>query len=243
MRAIQYGIYLTAENTTIRFPVNPQELPIEYPQENESYDVLALGEIVQPRKPGLAKISWEDGLLPGSSNSPYVLTAGDFEPPEFYIKFLNRCKTLGIIGTLTIDRRYEDGTPFHSDTFSVVVGAFTVTEKGAETGDFYYSITFTEYRNYLPGSVTLETKASGSVAAVTKTQRSVPSNQLVVGSKVTVSGVYCYTSAGGKPHGTGSGRTAVVSRILTSSAAYPVLLRTAAGGLLGWCKKDAVTVQ
>jgi len=238
----QYGIYLTAENVTIRFPVNPQELSISYPQNNETYNVLALGEIIQPRKPGLAKISWEDGLLPGSPDSSYVLTSGDFEAPEFYIKFLNRCKSLGTVCTLTIDRRYEDGTPFHSDSFAVVVGDFTPTEKGAETGDFYYSIAFTEYRDYIPGSVTLEQKSTTAAVAVTQKARAVPAGKLVVGAKVTVTGTYYYTSAGANPHGSGSGRTAVVSRIMTSGA-YPVLLRTTAGGLLGWCKKDAVKVQ
>lgn len=239
-----YGVYLTSDGTTIRFPVNPREYSIEYPASNERYNVLSLGEIVQPRTPGLRKISWDEGLLPGRPDGPYVLTSGAFEPPEFYIEFLRSCQADKKVCTLTIDRRYEDGTPYQSDSFPVIVEGFTVTERGAETGDFYYSITLTEHREYAPGAVTLLRSPGGAATAVTQQQRNVPKNQLVVGSRVKVNGAYCYDSYGAKPHGAGNGRTAVVGRLLESPGrAYPILLKTESGGLLGWCAKDAVTVQ
>ena len=145
-----YGVYLTSDGTTIRFPVDPREYSIEYPTSNERYNVLSLGEIVQPRTPGLRKISWDEGLLPGRPDGPYVLTSGAFEPPEFYIEFLQSCQMDKKVCTLAIDRRYEDGTPYQSDSFPVIVEGFTVTERGAETGDFYYSITLTEHQEYAP---------------------------------------------------------------------------------------------
>lgn len=237
-----YGIYLTVGGTTIRFPVNPQAVTIDYPASNERFNVLSLGEIIQPRKPGLKVVSWSDGLLPGRSSTPYVLTSGDFKEPEFYIRFLNTCKVSGTVCTFTIDRRYEDGTAFHSDTWPVIVENFKVTEKGGETGDFYYDITLTEYRDYAPGSVSLTRTSSNTVEAIAQKTRNAPSNQLVVGKMVTVNRVYCYDSYGAKPHGNGNGRTAVVGRILAETRAYPILLKTSSGAALGWCKKSAVTV-
>lgn len=241
-----YGIYLTVGKTTVRFPVNPQEIKIEYPADNERYNVLGLGEIVRTRLPGLASISWDDGLLPGSPSGDYVLTKGAFQPPEFYLDLLNRCKRERLTATLTIDRCLEDGTPYRPDSFTVVVEDFEVSEKGGETGDFYYSITLTEYRDYQPAAATLIPDPQVPLAAtvMTEEQRDVPREQLVVGSRVTVNGTFYYTSYGEEPHGNGNGRTAVVGRIITTdpARACPVLLKTEAGGLLGWCAKDVVAL-
>ena len=44
--ATKYGVYFRKDGITIRLPVNPEELPIEYPTENNRYNVLDLGEIV-----------------------------------------------------------------------------------------------------------------------------------------------------------------------------------------------------
>lgn len=239
---ILYGVYLTAEGETIRFPVNPQELSISYPSTNEKYNVLTLGEIIQPRKTGLSKISWEDGLLPARPDSSYTVTIGEFKTPDFYIDFIRRCKDEGLICTLTIDRHMEDGTPFKSDTILVVVEDFEAKEKGAETGDFYYSIELTEYRDYSPRAVSIVSTASSKTTAVGQKQRTVPKNQLVVGKTVKINGIYCYTASGSKPHGSGSGRTVVIGRILTGTHAYPVLVKTASGSVLGWCKKEVLTV-
>lgn len=243
--ANQYGIYLSTSDLTVRFPVNPEEISIEYPEKNERYDVLALGEIVQPRSPGLAKISWKKGLLPGSAMGPWVLNAGVFEPPEHYIGFLNRLKAGKETAVLTFDRYLEDGTPYHSDEFPVVVEDFEVTEKAGETGDFYYDVEFSEYREYAPGAVTLVPDGAGAATAVGSKQREVPKGQLVVGSRVTVNGSFFYTSYGEEPHGSGNGRTAVVGKLITTDPgrACPILLKTEAGGLLGWCRAEAVSVQ
>lgn len=241
-----YGIYLTVGNTTARFPVNPQEPKIEYPEKNERYDVLGLGEVVQARLPGLAQISWSDGLLPGEPDGDYVLTKGAFHTPDYYIDLLNRCKRERLTATLTIDRKREDGTGFHPDTFPVLVEDFEVREKGGETGDFYYSVSFTEYRDYKPTAVTIIPDAAvpQAATAIAEAPRETPQAQMVVGSRVTVNGKFFYSSYGEKPFGNGNGRTAVVGRIITTDPARPcpILLKTEAGGLLGWCKKDVVTV-
>lgn len=243
--ANKYGVYLDAGGTTIRFPVNPEEITIEYPEQNERYDVLALGEIVQPRSPGLARISWRNGLLPGSSNGPWVLTGGAFQPPSFYIAFLNRLKAEKQWATLTLDRCLEDGTPYHSDAFPVVVEDFETTEKGGETGDFYYDIELSEYRAYTPDAVTFlpDGETPGAATAVTEPQREVPKGQLVVGARVTVNGPFYYTSYREEPHGNGNGRTAVVGRLITTDPTRPcpILLKTESGGLLGWCDAEAVS--
>lgn len=246
----RYGIYLMAKldgvYATIRFPVNPRELKIEYPEDNERFNVLGLGEIVQPRKPGLATVSWDNGLFPGAPDGDYVLNKGDFRPPRYYIDFLNRCKREQIHATLTIDRYLEDGTPYAADRFTVVVEDFEISEKGGETGDFYYSITLTEYRDYTPVTATLipDPEMPNAATAVAERQRTVPQGQLTVGARVTVNGRFCYTSYGGKPYGNGNGRTAVVGRIITTDPgrACPILLKTETGGLLGWCARDAVAL-
>lgn len=252
--ANRYRIYLTTGQGGICFPVNPEEINIEYPEQNERYNVLALGEIVQLREPGLARISWTDGLLPGSPAGSWVQDREKLQPPQYYIQFLDQCRRERLVCTLAIDRYLEDGAPYQGpygaeggagETRQVVVEEFQVKERGGETGDFYYDLTLTEYRKYSPGGVTLLLDGEGAAAAVAEPRREVPGGQLVVGMRVTVNGPFYYTSYGEEPHGNGNGRTAVVGRLITTDPGrpYPILLKTESGGLLGWCRAEAVTTQ
>jgi hypothetical protein len=82
---IKYGLYLNRKNTTIRFPVNPEEYVVEYPTDNTRYNVLDLGEIVVARIPNLKSVSWER-YFPADAADPFALTSGRFRPPEYYIR-------------------------------------------------------------------------------------------------------------------------------------------------------------
>lgn len=240
---IQYGLYLATNELVVRFPVNPEEYSIEYPEDNETYNVLGIGEVVQPRLPGLASVSWE-GLFPGAPDAPYVLTAGEFWTPEQYIDFLNRCKRERTVLLFTANRYLEDGTPLFDTKMKVVVADFEVSEKGGETGDFYYEITLTEYRDFQPGTVTFTGAADGGAEAVTGGQREVDAGQLTVGAAVTINGRYWCTSYGEPPYGNASGKPGLVSRIITTDPArpYPVHVTNTSGGALGWVRADQLTI-
>ena len=48
-------IYLDFGNR-MKIPVNPEEIEIKYPSNNKEYEVLGVGQIVVPRKPGLKEV-------------------------------------------------------------------------------------------------------------------------------------------------------------------------------------------
>lgn len=248
--ANNFGLFFTRDSTVIRLPVNPAKLPVERDNDNQSYNVLGIGPITAPRipKPREVKIS---SFFPGRPES-YVLTAGDFREPEFYISFFQSAMDDRAAILYTPVRYYEDGTPFMTgDTgFPVLVSSFSTEERGGETGDFYYDLTLTEYRDYSPQTVAVQPRQESApdqaapLTATPEVSREIPSGQLYVGCTCIANGSWYYTSYGEEPHGDGNGRRVVVGRIIETDPTRqkPVLVKTEQGGLLGWMSKDALQV-
>lgn len=238
-----YGLFFSRENTVLRLPVNPEKLPVARGSENGEYNVLGLGPIMQPRTPSLRVVTISS-FFPGRAFSG-VLTQGAFQPPEFYIDFFQRAMEEKAVILYTPVRYYEDGEPFLTgDTgFQCLVTQFDTEERGGETGDFYYDLELTEYKDYSPQTIQVQQSGQGQSVAVTEPARDAPSGQLYVGRVCTANGPYYYTSYGEEPHGNANGRTVVVSRIVDGSRAYPVHVKSEAGGALGWMKKEALTPQ
>jgi len=226
----QYGIYFSQNGRTVRLPVNPEEIIIECPADNTRYNVLGLGEIVVPRTPKLRQISWEC-FLPGTPE-PYALTLGSFKKPEFYINLFDTYKNNREQVRFIVNRFMEDGGAIFDTNIKIVVEDFQYSEKAGETGDFYYSIKLSEYRNYTPQVVTLSATPSTTVKAVATPQRETASDIISVGDAVIANGKYWYTSWGEKPYGTANNRQTTVTRIVQNPVKgqnYPILI-----GALGW---------
>ena len=240
-----FGLFFTRDSTVIRLPVNPEKLPVARETDNGSYNVLGIGPIMVPRTPDLREVTISS-FFPGRAFSG-ILTPNEFQPPEFYIQFFESAmRDLAPI-LYTPVRYYEDGTPFFTSDagFEALVTQFSTEERGGETGDFYYDLTLTEYRDYSPLRMQVQQTAQTAAQPVVTTPepaRSMPQGQIVVGSACIANGPYYYSSYGDEPHGTASGRTVLVSRMVDGSRAYPVHVTTEAGGPLGWMKKEALQV-
>ena len=85
---INYGIFFTYGGRVIRLPINPEELPVVREGNNQTYNVLGIGDITVQRIPKQRVITIES-YFPGRSDSN-VLTWRGFEPPEFYIDFFRK---------------------------------------------------------------------------------------------------------------------------------------------------------
>lgn len=236
-----FGLFFTRDGTVIRLPQNPEKLPVAKDNDNGEYNVLGVGPIMVPRTPALREITISS-FFPGRVFSG-VLTSGGFEPPEFYISFFQSAMDDKVPILYTPVRYYEDSTPFFtSDTgLDVLVTAFSYEERGGETGDFYYDLTLTEYRDYSPQTVQISLEPSGA-ASMAEPSRKTPSGQITVGSVCIANGPWYYTSYGEEPHGNGNGRRVVVQRIVDASRAYPIHVTTESGGYLGWMKKSSLQV-
>lgn len=237
----QYGLFLSKSGTTLRFPVNPQEWTLGRVGENEEANVLNVGPIIMPRIPALSRISWEC-WFPSDSTEPYVLTAGGFQPPQFYIDTIEAWmadvdEPCQFIATRILD----DNSAMFDTNLKVLIDEFERVEKGGETGDVYYALSLIEYRDYTASEVTLITPAetiasTGEAEAVSTPQREVSNSEICVGDTVTLNGKYYYDSYGSSPYGTANNQTTTVSRIVASPADgqnYNVHV-----GSLGWVSKD-----
>ena len=242
MQQNRYGLYLSREGTTVRLPVNPESYSIDSNHDNGNYNVLGVGPIMVPRTPKLQTISWS-GLLPGKPELGSVVTGGVFEPPKFYIDFIQAAMADKIPVRFVANRYMEDGTPIFDTNIEALVTRFKSEERGGETGDFYYEISLSEYRDYSPKTVTLQQTAVGEpVQASTEETRSVPKGQLTVGQAVVVNGNCYYSSYGDEPHGTLSGYRGVISRIVADDPqrAYPYHIASESGGAKGWVKEAQI---
>ena len=234
----QYGLYLHRDGTTIRLPVNPESYSVSTDSDNSSYNVLGLGPILIPRTPKLKVISWS-GLLPGRADLAAVVTAGAFQPPQFYMDFIQAALADKVPVRFVANRCVEDGTPLFDTNMQVLITRFETEEKGGETGDFYYKIALSEYRDYSPKTVELQQPdASGPVQASAEAARAVPKGQLTVGQAVRVSGSCYRSSYGEEPHGNLSGFLGKISRIVANDPQrpYPYHIATEAGAAKGWVK-------
>lgn len=242
MSANNFGLFFTRDGQVIRLPVNPEKLPVARDNDNGEYNVLGIGPIMVPRIPK-QRVVTISSFFPGRVFSG-VLTPNEFQTPEFYIRFFESAMQDRAPILYTPVRYYENGEPFMTgDTgFQVLVTSFHTEERGGETGDFYYDLELTEYRDYSPQTIQIQQQSAAETVVTTQPAREIPQGQIVVGAVCIANGPYYYSSYGDEPHGNGNGRRAVVSRIVDAGRTYPIHITTESGGALGWVKKESLQV-
>lgn len=178
-----YGIFFSYGNTVIRLPINPSEVPTAFEGNNETLNVLGLGDVTITRKPKQKVIEF-DSYFPARADRS-VLTRGGFKEPEFYIQFFEAALKEGRVLTYTPVRKTEDGSAYDVQDygFKCTVESFSAVEKGGETGDFYYSLTIKEWRDYSPQKVQVREDA-----LVLAPSRAVPADQITIGDVVETVG-------------------------------------------------------
>lgn len=143
-----YKLYFSSGAAVIALPINPEKLPETLSADNGTYNVLGLGPIMQPRTPNLRTVSIS-GLLPGRRLPGQT---GIHLPPAVYMAFFTTAMKKKSPIVYTPVRFYENGVPFLGPSlgFRCLVTSFKAEERGAETGDFYFDLSLTEYKDYSP---------------------------------------------------------------------------------------------
>lgn len=244
MSVNNFGLFFTRDGQVVRLPVNPEKLPVARDNDNGDFNVLGIGPIMQARTPKL-KVVTISSFFPGRVFSG-ILTSGSFQPPEFYIQFFEQAMNDKAVILYTPARYYENGEPFFTGDpgFQCLVTSFKTEERGGETGDFYYDLEITEWRDYSPQGVQVQQAATATTPAVVTTEpsRDIPSGEITVGATCVANGQYFYTSYGDEPHGNSNGRTVKVSRIVDGSRPDCVHITDESGNPLGWISKDKLQV-
>ena len=161
-----YRIWFTVPGyCNVQLPVNPQEVTVMYPGDSAQYDVEGIGEIIIPKRPKLATFSFDSFFprehvfttLPNNIDGWYT--------PEWYIEFFRTLQKNRVIFQVTIVRgtdylSYVDDVFGEKQTLTTeyydtvidhaVLLDFSISDKGGEPGDIYYNMTFSEYRDASP---------------------------------------------------------------------------------------------
>ena len=133
-----YKIYISQEmeeeNIVIKLPVYPEEIEIKKDINNQKYTVLQTGEVTKYGDTGLRTFNIKS-FFPFASD------------PDVYISIIEKMIQNKIPVRLLINR-----TAFkkilNDINILAVIDSFTYTEKGGEPGDIYYTLKFTEYKEY-----------------------------------------------------------------------------------------------
>ena len=235
----RFGVYIKTDRQSIQFPVNPQEISVTYGGDNTNYNLIGKGEVIIPRRPKLATVEISS-FFP--RNGYIVGTVADsWYKPEAYVRFIKTLQERRQVFQFIVNR-WDSDSPMFDSSFSAIVQDFTITDRGGESGDVYFTLSVSEYRDTTPQRVekVSEDIAADSTKLTVVDIRSVPNDEIVVGDTVTVSGpVYerddQWEQAIDKTKSIASNVVGVVGRILPPSL-VPEMNRVYVKGL-GWVEK------
>jgi hypothetical protein len=162
---IFFGVWneTSSEYQLIELPVNPSEVTITYPANPTNYDVEGVGDVIVPRIPKLATVTF-DSFFPREAVFISAANSESWYSPEWYVSFFRKLQMsrkpfeLTIIrGSDVINNNSEQFGVFseHQQYFDTVFPTavlldLSITDKGGEPGDVYYSMTISEYRDASP---------------------------------------------------------------------------------------------
>ena len=225
-------IYVRIGGRKITIPVNPEELQVTHPNQDKTADVVGVGEILIPQKPGLKEVTFSS-FFPGFRSDPYV---HDYLNPKRIAKAFERAWKNRTRCRLIISRSIDYDT-----NMSCVISDWKISDRGGEPDDLYYEVTFREYRAYGVSQMTVIAPATTGVesgekaiTASASVVREVDPSQLIVGAKVALNGSYYASSAGGGVLGNASNQSGTIQRIVTG-AEKPYYING-----VGWFGSDAV---
>lgn len=224
------------DNQVIQLPVNPEELTIESSGNNATEDIVKLGEINLLKDKRLLGCTIT-GFLPTDSALPYVVTSGQFEPPEFYLDFFE-----------TVRQSKKPMRFIVSDTKINMLVAIENLVYGLKAGDddTHYELELKEYRPYSAKQVIIKTPEPTSEEVAPAPSIEIPPEQrpptgFAIGDQVIANGRYWYTSYGDSPFGTFYEFVGLISHLVAdTSRPYRYHITDLEGGYMGWVDESQI---
>lgn len=235
-------IFIEYDSRVVALPVNPEKICLRRAGNNETTEIVSLGEINMLKKPKLAELEFEC-FFPADETASYVLTKGDFRPPNFYIDFIEAIRNAGKPCRFIV-----------SDTkINLLCGieSFDYGIQAGPKGEVYYTLGIKEYQHYGVIEVKISDYDSGrpksknvnTAVSVTKPAPSPPAKKSVyAGCTVIVNGQLHVNSYGAGP---GQWRRNYTGKInfINLNGSHPYHVTDMDGGWLGWVLPSAVEVQ
>ena len=134
----------------ISIPVLPSEYKVQSSQNNQSENIVGIGEVLLKGKRNLITVSFSS-FFPLRRNSSYCRKGRILKPLQ-YVNAIERMKQLGTVKLVIT------GSPIRMDC---TIESFEWGESDG-TGDIFYTISFKEYRNISASKSTVSQDGSGS---------------------------------------------------------------------------------
>lgn len=231
------GIFIEYNGRVVQIPVNPPSFNVNTEGNNDTVEIITLGEVALPRKAKLSSISWEC-FFPHDNWYPAIRTKGKFESGAFYVNFINKirddCKPCHLTVT---------GIGFDDD---VVIDSFDYYHQAGDHEDTYYSIKLRKYRPFtvsvIPTWSAVKQIKKVSLGTAPANTSVVPvAKEITVGCDVILNGRVHYDSYGSKPGKTFTNYKGKVN-LVNKKGSHPYHVTTPSGGWLGWVTKESVVL-
>lgn len=134
----------------ISIPVLPSEYKVQSSQNNQSENIIGIGEVSLKGKRNLQTVSFSS-FFPLRRNSSYCRRGGILKPLQ-YVNAIERMKQVGTVKLVIT------GSPIR---MNCTIEAFEWGENDG-TGDIFYTISFKEYRNVVASKSNVSQESSGS---------------------------------------------------------------------------------
>ncbi|MBP3037990.1 hypothetical protein J9303_00515 [Bacillaceae bacterium Marseille-Q3522] len=229
------GFFIEYGGQVVQFPVNPEEIKINKDSNNETTEIVKLGEVTELGIPSLSETSFEC-FFPASKDYPFVLTKNKFWSPGQYIDFIEK-----------IRRERRPCRFVVSDTKINILASVESFEYGHQWGDHedvYYTLDLKEFREHAAKFVKIiqQVTQPNRPAVSTSNKQSASTNKPVTkGCRVIVNGRLHRDSYGGGP-----GRTEVNAERLVNfikpGRSHPYHVTLLNGGWRGWVTASSVRV-
>lgn len=229
------GIFFTYKNRVIQIPVNPEKITVTVSGNNETVEVISLGQISRLKNRNLKDISFES-FFPYESWFPAVRTRGDFRKPKFYKNFFEDLMNNREAATLSITGLGID--------MDVSIENFEYYHQAGDHEDAYYSLEIKEYIYHKIDDITDKISTTASTQSspqTTEIVNSIAPTQVTIGCEVILNGTVHYDSYGAKPGKTFSNYRGKVN-FINKKGSHPYHITTPSGGWLGWVVESAVKV-
>lgn len=237
------GFFFNYQDRVYQLPVNPEELEVTYSGNNETKDIVALGEIQLLQKRELATLTIES-WLPEQPWFGGLRTSGGFKPAKVYDEFFHM-----IQDSETYMRLIVTGINLN---MLVAITSYKSRNQAGDHEDLYFTLDLKEYKEYNAQQVPITNEN------IAITQRNVFSlgaggtgsdsgqvstpTRVTIGSLVLVTGKLFYTStgydSGGKTLREYQGRVSHINE----AGSHPYHITTPEGAWLGWVTRDSVKI-